>query len=84
MSMQLDKNAIDKMLMLDDRSLWTVIRMIAAQSGIPLGENIGQGELASIRRALGGATDADIAAAGEMLKRFKEQGSGQASDQNGG
>lgn len=71
--MQLDKNAIDKLLTLDDRALWSVIRMIASQSGISLKGDIGAGELAALRSALGSATDADIAAATELLGRMKEQ-----------
>lgn len=74
--MQLDKNAIDKLLTLDDRALWSVIKMIAAQSGISLADNIGASELASLRAALGSATDADIAAATELLGRMKEQNGG--------
>ncbi|MBQ2862776.1 MAG: hypothetical protein IJE84_01225 [Clostridia bacterium] len=72
MSMQLDKNAIDKLLTLDDASLWSVIKMIAAQSGLTLSDDIGASELAALRSALGSATDADIAAATEMLTRMKE------------
>lgn len=71
--MQLDKNAIDKLLTLDDRGLWSVIRMIAAQSGISLPDSIGSGELASLRSALGSASDADIAAASELLRQMKDK-----------
>ena len=74
--MQLDKNAIDKILTLDDRALWSVIKMIAAQSGITLSDEIGSAELSSLRSALGSASDADIAAAGEMLRRMKEKNGG--------
>ena len=74
--MQLDKNAIDKLLTLDDRALWSVIRMIASQSGISLPDRIGSAELSSLRSALGSASDADIAAAGELLSRMKEKNGG--------
>ncbi len=74
--MQLDKNAIDKLLTLDDRALWAVIKTIAAQSGVALADDIGAAELASLRSALGSASDADIAAAGEMLRRMKEKNGG--------
>lgn len=74
--MQLDKNAIDKLLTLDDRALWSVIKMIAAQSGVALADNISSAELSALRNALGSATDADIAAATEMLGRMKEQNGG--------
>ncbi len=72
--MQLDKNAIDKLLALDDRALWSVIKMIAAQSSITLTDQIGQSEMAALRGALGAATDADIAQAAQLLSRYKEQG----------
>ena len=71
--MQLDKNAIDKLLTLDDRALWGVIKMIAAQSGVTLSNEIGSGELAALRSALGSASDADIAAASELLRAMKEK-----------
>lgn len=71
--MQLDKNAIDKLLTLDDRGLWNVIRMIAAQSGVSLPDRIGGSELASLRSALGSASDADIAAASELLRAMKDK-----------
>lgn len=74
--MQLDKNAIDKLLTLDDRALWSVIKMIAAQSGVALADNISSAELSALRSALGSATDADIQAATEMLGRMKEQNGG--------
>ena len=74
--MQLDKNAIDRLLMLDDAGLWGVIRTIAAQSGIDLPKKAAPTDIASIRAALGGASDADIAAAAELLKKFKEQNGG--------
>lgn len=74
--MQLDKKAIDKLLTLDDRALWSVIRMIASQSGVNLPDRIGSAELSSLRSALGSASDADIAAAGELLSRMKEKKDG--------
>lgn len=72
--MQLDKKAIDRLLLLDDSSLWGVIRMIASQSGIDLPEHIGKDELGSLREALGGASDNDIEAATQLLARFREGG----------
>ena len=74
--MQLDKNAIDKLLLLDDNGLWAVIRMIASQSGVNLPQKADQGEISQIRQALGGASETDIAAAAELLKKFKEHNGG--------
>ncbi len=76
MSMQLDKNAIDRLLTLDDNGLWAVIRTIAAQSGINLPKQASEADIKSIRGALGGATDADIAAAADLIAKFKEQNGG--------
>ncbi len=76
MSMQLDKSAIDKLLLLDDNGLWAVIKMIASQSGITLPQKAEPNEIAAIRNALGGASDSDIAAAAELLRKFKEQNGG--------
>ncbi len=74
--MQLDKNAIDRLLTLDDNGLWAVIRTIAAQSGIDLPKKASPSDISAIRGALGGASDADIAAAADMIAKFKEQNGG--------
>ena len=68
--MQLDKSSIDKLLMLDDNGMWTVIRLIASQSGIQLPPSLPPDQLSLIRRALSGATDKDIATATEILGSF--------------
>lgn len=68
----LDKRAIDMLLTLDDAKLAMVIKKIAADAGIdPSSVNIGERELAGLRAALSGATDEDIARAGELLKQYK-------------
>ena len=68
----LDKRAIDMLLTLDDQKLALVIKKIAADAGIdPSSVNIGERELAGLRAALSGATDGDIARAGELLKQYK-------------
>ena len=70
--MMLDKRAIDMLLTLDDAKLAMVIKKIAADAGIdPSSVNIGERELAGLRAALSGATDEDIARAGELLKQYK-------------
>ena len=71
--MMLDKRAIDMLLTLDDEKLAKVIKKIAADAGIaPSTVNIGAKELAGLRAALSGATDGDIARAGELLKQYKD------------
>ncbi len=66
--MQLDRNAINRMLMLNDSQLKSLIRSLAQNSGLDLSSfNISENDVESIRRALAGATDADIARAAEQL-----------------
>ena len=74
--MQLDKNAINKLLLLDDAGLWGVIRIIAAQSGVSLPDGVSASEMSAIRRALSVASDADIVAAGELISKIKEKNGG--------
>ena len=68
----LDKNSINMLLSLNDDQLTKVIKKIASDAGIdPTTLNIGSKELLGLRTALSGATDSDIARAGELLKQFK-------------
>lgn len=66
--MKLDRNAVNMLLALDDEQLKAVVRGLAARAGVDLSVlNISEGDVASIRRALSMATDADIARAAEQL-----------------
>ena len=66
--MQLDRNAINRMLTLNDNQLKNLIRSLAENSGLDLSSfQISPDDVASIRRALSSATDADIARATEQL-----------------
>ncbi len=68
--MQLDRNAINRMLSLSDDQLKGLVRSLAESTGLDLSSfNISAGDIESIRRALAGATDADIARATEQLKQ---------------
>lgn len=70
--MQLDRNALEKLLNMNDAQLKYVITKLAADAGLDLGSfNISSNDISSIRRALGNATDEDIARAAEQLKRGK-------------
>lgn len=65
--MQIDRQALEKLLEMNDRQLKTVITRLAAQSGIDPSEfNIDPKSIESIRKALGSASDED-------LKRIAEQ-----------
>lgn len=68
--MQLDRNAINRLLSLNDEQLKHIIRSLAENSGLDLSSfQISANDVGSIRRALSGATDADIARAAEQLKK---------------
>ncbi len=72
--MQLDRNAINRMLSLNDDQLKKLIRSLAGNSGLDLSSfQIRPDDVASIRRALAGATDADIARAAEQLNQHKKR-----------
>ena len=71
--MQIDREAIDKLLTLNDRQLQSIIQRLVRESGIdPAQFHIDPASVASIRSALSGATDGDIARAGELLKQYKD------------
>ena len=72
--MQLDRNAINRMLSLNDNQLKSLIRSLAENSGLDLSSfQISPNDVESIRRALTGATDADIARAAEQLNQHKKR-----------
>ena len=59
--MQIDKASLDKLLAMNDRQLQTIMIRLAAQSGIdPKEFNIDLESVASIRKAIAGATDEDL------------------------
>lgn len=72
--MQLDRNAINRMLSLNDDQLKSIIRSLAESSGLDLSSfQIHPNDVESIRRALAGATDADIARAAEQLSKHQKR-----------
>ena len=72
--MMLDKNAIERLLSLDDASLTAVIRQLAASAGVNTANlNFGKAELENIRRALSLATEGDTSLAMNIIKNFKKQ-----------
>ncbi|MBQ4556227.1 MAG: hypothetical protein IJA60_01085 [Clostridia bacterium] len=67
--MNIDKNMLASLANLDDKTLISSIRMIAAASGIDLSETkFEKGQLDALRTAMRGATDKDI----ENAKRIFE------------
>ena len=73
--MQLDRNAIDRLLSMSDSQLKFIITKLAVDNGLDLAAfNITSTDIGSIRRALASATDADLALATEQLMRGKKGG----------
>ncbi len=71
--MQLDRKALERLLTLNDAQLKGVIEALAAESGLDLGNfGISQNDIASIRKALSGATDEDIKKAAEQLNAYNK------------
>ena len=71
--MQLDQKTLQKLLSMSDTQLTAVIRTLADNSGLDLaGFNIRPDDINSIRAALSGATDEDLARAAEQLRNFRK------------
>lgn len=72
--MTLDKNTLDMLLKLPDDQLIMIIKGLAKEKGINLGDlNIGKEQLSALRRALAGADNADLARAAEILQGYKKK-----------
>ena len=71
--MQLDRNALNRLLSMNDAQLKYIITKLAVDNGLDLSTfNISGNDINSIRRALEGATDADLQKATEQLSRGKK------------
>ena len=72
--MTLDKNTLDMLLKLPDDQLIMIIKRLAKEKGINLGDlNIGKEQLSALRHALAGADNADLARATEILQGYKKK-----------
>lgn len=72
--MQIDREALNKLLTLNDRQLKLVITKLAAESGIDPSEfNINTRDIESIRNALTSATDSDLARIAEMYEKNRKK-----------
>ena len=72
--MQLDKKALSRLLSLNDEQLKNVIRSLGENAGLDLASfKISADDVGSIRRALTGATDDDLARASEQLNRYRQK-----------
>lgn len=70
--MKIDKNAIDKILKLNDDGLWSVIQIIISKSGVKGLKNMERPkDMTKIRETLSKLTDEDIERAMELFKKGK-------------
>ena len=68
--MQFDRKALDRLLLLNDRQLETVVRKLATEYGLDLSAlNITTDNLKGLRQALRSATDEELSALGEQFRR---------------
>ncbi len=73
--MQFDRQSLERLLSLNDRQLALVITKLAAQNGIDISSfNIDPRDIASVRRALSSASDADLMRVKEQYEDFKKNG----------
>ncbi len=68
--MQFDRKALDRLLLLNDRQLEMVVRKLATDYGLDLSTlNITTDNLKGLREALRSATDEELSALGDQLRR---------------
>ncbi|MBQ2378183.1 MAG: hypothetical protein II297_07270 [Clostridia bacterium] len=73
--MILDRNALNRLLSLNDKQLKAVLERLAAESGLDLSAlNVSPDDIASVRSALSGATDRDLEEAARKLSEKKMEG----------
>lgn len=73
--MQFDRKALDRLLLLNNRQLETVVRKLAGEYGLDLSSlQITTDNLKGLREALRAATDEELAALGEQLRRGDAKG----------
>lgn len=73
--MILDRNALNRLLSLNDKQLKAVLERLASESGLDLSAlNVSPDDIASVRSALSGATDRDLEEAARKLSEKKREG----------
>ena len=72
--MILDRNALNRLLSLNDGQLKMVMERLAAESGLDLSAlNISPDDISSVRSALSGATDRDLEKVAEQLAKSRKK-----------
>lgn len=75
--MQLDRNALTKLLGQSDADLWQAIILIGKEAGYDLSKHkMSDSDMAKLRKALAGATDEDIRRAAKKLEAHKNKTGG--------
>lgn len=73
--MTLDRNAVERLLALNDKQLAIVIKKLTAEAGIDPGAlQINASNIAALRAALSMATDEDLKRASEQIARMQRGG----------
>ena len=71
--MQIDQKMLDRLLAMNDEQLGEVIGSIAREAGIdPMTLGLNPNNIASIRQALGGATDEDLAQLNTVYNAYRQ------------
>lgn len=71
--MQIDRNALNRILNMDDRQLEALITQIAAETGIePAALGLNPQNIAGVRQALSTATDADVAKLDALYADYRQ------------
>jgi len=71
--MQLDRKMLERLLTMNDAQLAQVIRTVAEEAGIdPVQLGLNPSNIQSIRTALGGATDEDLAKLNAIYSEYKQ------------
>ena len=70
--MQFDRNALNRLLMLNDKQLETVVKKLAEEYGLDLARlNLDPDNIKELRKTLRRADDATLQSLGEQLKNGK-------------
>ena len=71
--MQIDQKTLSKLLSMNDAQLGAVIQAIASEAGIdPTQLGLNPDNIASVRRALGSATDADLKQMNALYESYRQ------------
>lgn len=70
--MQLDRNALERLLSMNDRQLMMIINKLVKESGIDTGTlNIDTSDISKLRHALSSATDEEIKNIADQFNKKK-------------